>query len=400
MYITPLPLKGSPVAEFGLHSIRKQLLAIIIQKFGGRLLETPEHIRRAAQHVIKTKIDGDDPVVVVSAPGSTTDRFREMALQITDKPDEREMDMMLSVGERTAMALLAMAINADGRHRAVSFTGSQVGIITDNRHTNARIIEVKCLRIRETLDQGNIPIIAGFQGISVEKEITTLGKGGSDATAVALAAALKAERCELIKENGAVFSADPELVSDAVPLPEIDYDTLEAISSAGAQVVQPHAASLAKQHEVTLSITDAEGTKGTLVTDCSLGATGVAAVVINDDLFLTKGSGADPAESGFQGIDFAFWDGSSSLIAARDCPDSDGTIKAALMSIIGWGTYVERDLVTVSLKSLSDAGIKPIMSFVHRGDFNVLLRSEDGQSAVKAVHKVCLENRYIKTVLS
>lgn len=375
-------------------------MAIIIQKFGGRLLETPEHIRRAAQYVIKTKIDGNDPVVVVSAPGSTTDRFREMALQITDKPDEREMDMMLSVGERTAMALLAMAINAEGHHRAVSFTGSQVGIITDTRHTDAHIIEVKCLRIREALDRGEIPIIAGFQGISVDKEITTLGKGGSDATAVALAAALKAERCELIKENGAVFSADPELVSDAVPLPEIDYDTLEAISSAGARVVQPHAASLAKQHAVTLSITDAEGTKGTLVTDRSLRTTGVAAVVIDDNLFLTKGSNVDPENKELTKIDFAFWDSSSSLIVSRDCPDSDGAIKAALLSIIGWGTYVERDIVTVSLKSLSDAGIKPIMSLVHNGDFIVLLRSEDGQSAVKAVHKACLENRYIKTPMS
>ena len=375
-------------------------MSIIIQKFGGRLLETPELILRAAQHVIKTKIEGNDPVVVVSAPGSTTDRFREMALRITDTPDEREMDMMLSVGERTAMALLAMAINADGRHHAVSFTGSQVGIITDSRHTDARIIEVKCLRIREALERGEIPVIAGFQGISIEKEITTLGKGGSDATAVALAAALKAERCELIKENGAVFSADPEFVPDAVPLPELDYDTLEAMSSAGAQVVQPHAASLAKQHAVTLSITDAEGTKGTLVTDRRLEKTGVAAVVIEDNLFLIRGSESDPAERGSQGIDFAYWDESSSLVAARDCPDNDGAIKAALLSIIGWGAHVEKDLVTVSQKSLSDAGIKPIMSLVHRGDFILLLRSEDGQSAVKAVHEACLKNRFIKTILS
>jgi len=375
-------------------------LAIIIQKFGGRLLETPEHIRRAAQHVIKTKIDGNDPVVIVSAPGSTTDRFREMALQITDKPDEREMDMMLSVGERTAMALLAMAINAEGHHRAVSFTGSQVGIITDTHHTDARIIEVKCLRIREALDRGEIPIIAGFQGISVDKEITTLGKGGSDATAVALAAALKAERCELVKENGAVFSADPELVSDAVPLPEIDYDTLEAISTAGAQVVQPHAASLAKQHAVTLSITDAEGTKGTLVTDRSLKTTGVAAVVIDDNLFLTKGSDADLEKKELSEIDFAFWNSSSSLIVSRDCPDGNGVTAVALLNIIGWGTCVDSDLVTVSLKSLSDAGITPIISLVHRGDFIVLLRSEDGKDAVKVVHKTCLENRYIKTPAS
>ncbi|NQU05114.1 MAG: aspartate kinase, partial [Calditrichaeota bacterium] len=139
-------------------------MPVIIQKFGGSLLETPDHIKRAAAYIIRTKTTGDDPVVVVSAPGSTTDRFFELARQVTDEPDEREMDMLLSVGERTAMALLAMAINSDGRYNAVSFTGSQVGIITDTKHTDARIIEVKCLRIREALEQGQIPIVAGFQG--------------------------------------------------------------------------------------------------------------------------------------------------------------------------------------------------------------------------------------------
>ena len=187
-------------------------MSIVILKFGGTLLETPDKIGKAAQYVIKSICRGEKPVVVVSAPGKTTDEFHRLAKEITSEPDQREMDMLLSVGERTAMALLAMSINADGRYHAISFTGSQVGIITDTQHTDARILEVKGYRIRETVEKGHIPIIAGFQGVSVDREITTLGRGGSDTTAIALAIALKAERCELVKEYGGVYSEDQEIL--------------------------------------------------------------------------------------------------------------------------------------------------------------------------------------------
>lgn len=371
-------------------------MPIIIQKFGGNLLETPDHIRRAAKHIIKTKIAGEDPVVVVSAPGSTTDRFLELARQVSESPDEREMDMLLSVGERTAMALLAMAINSDGRYRAVSFTGSQVGIITDTKHTDASILEVKCLRIKETLEKGLIPIVAGFQGVSTEKEITTLGRGGSDATAVALAAALEAQRCELIKESDAVYSADPKLVTEAVPLPKIDYDTLEAVASAGARIVQPRAVSLAKEHKVRLSVKSVGGDKGTLVSDRSLETSMLAAVVINEGLYLFSGEDADLPGFKNGDIDFAIWKDKLRLVVSREPIASKDGMKVSLLSVIAWSNKFSGVMIEKLLNALVDAGIVPAAWSLRGGTYSVVVRNEVGVQALNVLHKACLDEGYLK----
>ncbi|MDP8237534.1 MAG: aspartate kinase [Candidatus Hatepunaea meridiana] len=372
-------------------------MPIIIQKFGGKLLENPDQIRRAADYIIRTKDSGENPVAVVSAPGQTTDLFTEIARQITDNPDEREMDMLLSVGERVAMSLLAMAINTDGRYHAVSFTGSQVGIITDTNHTDAHIIEVKCLRIRETLEKGDIPIIGGFQGVSTDKEITTLGRGGSDATAVALATALGAVRCELVKESGAVYSADPELVPEAVYHSEIDYNTLETLTSAGAQIVQPRASSLGRQHDVPLTITSVESSRGTLVTDRNMEVGSVAAVVIDENLSLITGDTVDAVTNDQSYIRFAINDNNAKYIVLTNSIGCDNALPVTLLTIVGWGGNINSKVVKTSLNALSIAGISPIAWSVSGGAFSLLIDSDEGRDALKVVHNACLKNELIKS---
>jgi len=371
-------------------------LSIIIQKFGGSLLETPDHIRRAADYIIRTKIAGEDPVVVVSASGSTTDHLLRLAREINESPDEREMDMLLSVGERTAMALLAMAINADGRCHAVSFTGSQVGIITDTRHTDARILEVKCLRIKDTLDNGQIPIVAGFQGVSTEREITTLGRGGSDSTAVALAAALKAESCQLIKESGAVHSADPELVAEAVKLPQISYDTLETITSAGAKIVQPRAASLAKEHKVKLSVKDTGSGKGTLISDRSLETSVLAAVVIEKGKYLQTGDDAVLSVFENDNIVFAFSRNDLRLVVAQEPIRSGRGTKVSLLSVIAWSNQFSGKMGLTLLNALAGSGVLYEAWTVEGGIFSVLVKDEIGHQTLNVLHRACLDEGYIK----
>lgn len=378
-------------------------MPVVIQKFGGKLLETPEQIRRAAEYIISTKMRGEDPVIIVSAPGGMTDSFISLARSITDQPDERELDMLLSVGERTAMALLAMAINADGRYRAVSFTGSQVGIITDTRHTDARILDVKCYRIRETLEMGEIPIIAGFQGVSTEREITTLGRGGSDATAVALAAALDAVRCDLVKESGAVFSADPILVPEAVPLPELDYTTLEALTSAGAQVVQPRAATLAKQHLVPLSITDADHKHGTLVTDQTMNAPVVASVVIAEELSVMdfdKCAQDWRAEASVgvseQDWRLVIWTDRGGVVALKSRTEDGGARPAVLITVVGWGGALPGEVTIAVLEAVRRAGITPVAAAGLGSGLGLLVDGDEGRRTLEVVHGCCLREGFIK----
>ena len=198
-------------------------MALIVQKYGGTSVATPDHIKRVAQRIVSEKRDGHRVVVVVSAIGHTTDELIAMAHEVSQHPPEREMDMLLSVGERISIALLAMAIHDLGEN-AISFTGSQVGIITDNKHTEARILEVRANRLLQELDKGKIVIVAGFQGVSIDKEITTLGRGGSDTTAIALAAALKADRCEIMKDVDGIFVTEPKLIPEAKLNKEISYE--------------------------------------------------------------------------------------------------------------------------------------------------------------------------------
>src|ERR1044071_6986076 len=189
-------------------------MPIVVQKYGGTSVGTTQRIQSVADRVVRTPEAGDDVVVVVSAMGHTTDELLAMATEVARTPEPRELDMLLTAGERIAMSLLAIAVNARGC-RAASYTGSQAGIITDTHHGKARIVEIRPKRIVESLDAGNVVILAGFQGLSTSYDITTLGRGGSDTTAVAMAAALGAEACEIYTDVDGVFTADPRLVPGA-----------------------------------------------------------------------------------------------------------------------------------------------------------------------------------------
>src|ERR1700750_3344328 len=210
---------------------------IIVQKDGGACLETPERIRAVASSLADLHNRGHRVVAIVSAMGKTTDELIEMAHQVSPHPNRRELDMLLITGERISMSLMSMALSDFGVP-AISFTGSQAGVMTDESHSSARILDVRPIRVREELDRGRVVVLAGFQGVNpVTKEVTTLGRGGSDTTAVAMAAVLKAERCEIIKEVDGICSADPRIVPAAKPLRQVDFKSLSEMCFLGAKSV-------------------------------------------------------------------------------------------------------------------------------------------------------------------
>jgi aspartate kinase len=226
-------------------------VSIIVQKYGGSSVATIEKLKQVAALVCERKNAGHRMVVVVSAMGDTTDELLEKAKQIAGEPDRRELDMLLSVGERVSMALLAMAIRELG-FEAVSLTGSQSGIMTTASHTNARIMEVRPFRVQDELEGGKIVIVAGYQGVSYKRDITTLGRGGSDTTAVALAAALDAAACEIYSDVDGVKTADPRIVSDAAHLRELGYGEMQELAEAGAKVLNAQAVEFAKQKGIAI----------------------------------------------------------------------------------------------------------------------------------------------------
>jgi len=241
-------------------------MALIVQKFGGSSVANAERIKNVAKRVVQTKRKGHKLVVVVSALGDTTDELLELAESITDAPSEREMDMLLATGEQVSVSLLAMAIHKLGE-RAISFTGPQVGIITDPMHTKARILDINTSRIERALREGNIVIVAGFQGKTVTEEITTLGRGGSDLTAVALAKALRAKHCEIYTDVNGIYTADPRVVPNARKLDAISYDEILELASLGAQVMQSRSIEVGKKFNVPIYVRSSMNhTEGTLIT--------------------------------------------------------------------------------------------------------------------------------------
>ena len=234
--------------------IHSGLVALVVQKYGGSSVADADGIKRVAQRIVKTRKSGDQVVVVVSAMGDTTDELIDLANQITPAPPARELDMLLTSGERISMAVLAMAIATLGLE-ARSFTGSQAGVITDASHGKARIIDVTPGRIKKALDEGAIPIVAGFQGVSqTTKDITTLGRGGSDTTAVALAAALNADVCEIYTDVDGVFTEDPRLVRGARRIPSITYEEMLEMAACGAKVLIPRCVEYARRYEVPIHV--------------------------------------------------------------------------------------------------------------------------------------------------
>ncbi len=255
-------------------------MALFVQKYGGTSVGTIERIHRVADQVARTQQAGNQVVVVLSAMSGETDRLIKLAHEVTPVPDEREMDMLLSTGERVTISLLAMELRGRGIN-ARSFTGRQVGIMTDSAHTKARIARVTADRLRAALDQGIVPIVAGFQGINEQSDVTTLGRGGSDLSAVAVAAALKANRCIIFTDVDGVYTADPNIVPAAKRIDKISYEEMLEMASLGAKVLQTRSVEFAAKFNVPVEVNSSfkEG-KGTLVTkeDTDMEAAAVSGV--------------------------------------------------------------------------------------------------------------------------
>lgn len=228
-------------------------MTLIVQKYGGTSVADPDRMRAVADHVAYTRQHGADVVVVVSAMGKSTDNLLKLANDVSTVRPGREMDMLLTTGERVSMSLLCMAL-AERGVEAISFTGSQVGIITDNAHGKAKILEVRGDRLREALNEGRVCVVAGFQGVSTDREITTLGRGGSDTTAVALAAALDADACEIYTDVTGVFSADPRIVPQAHKLARVNFDEMLEMAGAGSKVLALRSVEFARNHNVPLHV--------------------------------------------------------------------------------------------------------------------------------------------------
>jgi aspartate kinase len=390
---------------------------LIVQKYGGTSLSCPERIRAIAEKIAERASRRARIIVTVSAMGSSTDELIELARRITPHPPQRELDMLLTVGERISMALLSMALNSLDC-RAISFTGSQCGIVTDVSHTRALIEEIRGDRIEEALSNGYVVIVAGFQGVSRTREITTLGRGGSDTTAIALAARLGAERCEIFSDVPGVFTADPRIVADARPLPRITYEEMLELAVLGAKVLHYRAAELARRCRVPLHLLSSfDDSGGTVVREADdVEREEITSVTSQTDLALIRlSSGRDggilsefvhrAVESDLRIISYqraSGPDGSSvDLVVERGEADAVKSIAGALqidditvdsredlssVSIVGIGFTTSSRVVAEVEKALSEAGI-PVL-FVGTSSLSVTCLVPDSarEAAVEALH--------------
>jgi aspartate kinase len=263
-------------------------VALIVQKFGGSSLASPEHIKRVARRVADTVEAGHSAAVVVSAMGDTTDNLIDLALKVSSTRPSREMDILLTTGEQISIALLSMALQEIGID-SVSFTGGQAGIVTEAVHGKARITAIDASRLKKQLDAGKVTVVAGFQGVTEEGDITTLGRGGSDTTAVALAAALQADLCEIYTDVEGVYSTDPRIVPNARKIQEISYDEMLELANLGAAVLHPRAVEYAKQYGVPLMVRSSfKPVPGTLVKEEAVMEKGLIVSGIAYDLNVAK----------------------------------------------------------------------------------------------------------------
>jgi aspartate kinase len=386
-------------------------VGIVVQKYGGSSVADVARIQRVADKVAAAKAAGRDVVVVVSAMGDTTDELLALARQVTDRPARRELDMLLTAGERISMALLSLALNA--RHvPAVSFTGSQSGIITNDDHTAARIVEVRPYRVQDELARGQVVIVAGYQGVSYRREVTTLGRGGSDTTAVALAAALDAD-CEIYSDVDGVYSADPRLVPDARRLAELSYEEMQELAEAGAKVLNAQAVEFAKQKGIAIYARATAGGPGeTVVRKFPPRAPGRVAGVASETGLVRlslSGDAADCArllrrlhEHRAGGKQLAFDDGRATLLLSLENLHAFAELRAELAREAALGVRVEERLGAVSvigaginathanllrtLDLLSAQGA-PVLG-VHTSSFriSVLLPEDQVTGAVRTLH--------------
>ena len=400
---------------------------IIVQKFGGTSVADIDKIKNVAQTVIKEKENGNDVVVVVSAMGHTTDYLVKMAYGLSSKPSDREMDMLLSTGEGVSIALLAMAIQAQG-YDAVSFNAMQIGIMTENVHSKARIVDIKTEKLRKNLNEGKIIVVAGFQGVTEDGEITTLGRGGSDTSAVALAAALNAERCDIYTDVEGVYTTDPRIVPKASRLDKISYEEMLELAHAGANVLHPRSVETAKQFNVPMRVRSSFKLEnsGTLITgvdkmEIYKPVAGVAAdlsqarIVVCDvpdrpgiaaKLFSQLAKRNISVDMIIQSYarkvsntnDIAFTidlndlnktvEALENLKAEIGCGDIQVDDNIAKVSIIGAGMIDRPGVASAMFETLAKQNINIRMISTSEIKISCLVDKKDAKSAIKALHKV------------
>jgi aspartate kinase len=397
----------------------------VVMKFGGTSVSDAERVKAAARRIVQRKEEGSRVVAVLSARGKTTDELVAMAHEVSDRPHPREMDMLLSTGERISCALAAMVINDLG-HEAISLTGSQAGIVTDTSHTKAKIVEVRADRIREGLDEGKIVLVAGFQGVSTAADVTTLGRGGSDTTAVALAAALGADVCEIFTDVAGVFSADPRLVPGAKKLVQVSFEEMLEMAASGAGVLQLRSVEYARNYGIPIHCRSSfdEG-PGTFVLDeeqtmerplvtavthstaearvtltglpdrpdiaaAVLGA--LAAANVNVDMIIQN----EPQSEGHK-ADMSFTVPRDDLAVAREALEplaqelGFGAIQTdelmGKVSVVGAGMKSHPGVAHRTFKALGDAGVNIEMISTSPIKISCVVREEQVATAVRELHQ-------------
>lgn len=405
-------------------------MPIIVQKYGGSSVKNLEKIQEIAQKVCACKAAGNEVVVVVSAMGKTTNELVALAKQLTEAPSRRELDMLLTTGERITSALLSIAIHTHG-YEAISLTGSQCGIITNDQHSNARIIEVRPVRVEDELRRGNIVIVAGFQGVSYRREITTLGRGGSDTTAVALAAALGAEHCEIYSDVDGVYSADPNQTEQAAHLPSISYEEMQEMAMAGAKVLKAQAVEFAKRAGIAIyaRASFSAGRETIVRQHVPEEDRGVRAVVSEKDVALVSFIGeavtehtldilgvVEQAITPIKELRFqcpenrTSWSRGSFMVSTSTLPDWEKTRTALLkvggtnleiieglstLSLIGVGINRDTENVTRAIRAMKALGA-PILG-LSTSRFRISLVTQHGflERAIGELHRIFIEQAMI-----
>lgn len=382
---------------------------IVVQKFGGSSVADVDRIQGVAERVAQSRAAGNRVVVVVSAMGDTTDELLALARSVCESPSRRELDMLLTAGERITMALLSMALNARGI-AAVSFTGSQSGIITNEAHTNARIIEVRPQRVFEEIERGKVVIVAGYQGVSRTREVTTLGRGGSDATAVALAAALGAKACEIYSDVDGVYSADPRVVGGSFRLDELCYDEMQALADSGARVLNAQAVEFARANGVILHARKTFGSAAeTRIVPDAPRERRVVGVAGEGGLLGLRATGearelaAELAERGLPAQEL-FVDGEgaiSFLVSKERVVDWEAALEAlarrgavveeglGTVSLVGTGLDENANLLRQFLEMLGD--LRPKRVTTSRFRISAWIPESEGDRLVAALHRRFLE---------
>jgi aspartate kinase len=398
-------------------------MALIVQKYGGSSVGSLDRMHHVANKIIQAKEQGHQVVVVVSAMYGETDRLIGLANALTNQPDLRELDALIATGEQVSVALLSMALN-DKNHPARSFTGSQIGIHTDSMHTNARIVEVKTEIIERELQQGRVVVIAGFQGINATGDVTTLGRGGSDTTAVAIAAALKADECQIYTDVDGVYTTDPHLIPEARLLPQISFEEMLEMASLGAKVLQIRSVELASKYNMPIRVLSSfsEG-PGTLVTfeDKIMQKRLVSGIAFSREEAIISLTGV-PRQIGIEGrildkisqanieidmiaqhstaqdmIDFTFTvqrrESPKAMKALEELAAEVGALaiksnaKVAKLSLIGIGMRSHTGVATTMFKALGDEGIPIQMITTSEIKISVVVDEAHLERGVRSVHQ-------------